>query len=96
MRKATLFTIINLILSGILWLLGILTLLFNILGLWTFWQLCGFGFLFFIPVPAISELLALFYCNREEKKLLTVNLIAFAVSLGLVLLTVGISTSWFW
>ena len=58
-KKTKTFTVINYILSGILWLLGILTLLFNILGLCAPWHLAGFGFVFYIPIPAIFQILAI-------------------------------------
>ena len=96
MTKAKVFTIMNYVISAIGWLLGILTLLFNILGLWTPWQLAGFGFMFYIPVPAISQFLAIYFCNTSEKKLLTMNLISFGISVAFVLLTVLVSTKWFW
>lgn len=96
MKKAKVFTIVNYVLSAIGWLLGILTLLFNILGLWTPWHLAGFGFMFYIPVPIISQFLAIFFCNTLEKKLLTMNIISFVVSVSFVLLTVFVSQRWFW
>lgn len=96
MKKSKLIAVINLVLSALLWLLGILTLLFNILGLWTPWHLAGFAFMFYLPVPAVSQGLSLIFSDPAEKKLKTVNLICFAVSAGFVLLTVLISTSWFW
>ena len=96
MSKAKLFTIINYVFSSILWLLGILTLLFNILGLWSPWHLAGFGFIFYIPIPAITQLIAFCFCNTTEKKFLSMNLVAFAVSAGFVLLTVLVSAKWFW
>ncbi len=96
MTKAKAFTVINYVLSAVLWLLGILTLLFNVLGHWTAWQLVGFGFMFYIPVPVISQFLAIYFCNTAEKKLLAINLISFAISIAFVLLTVFVSTKWFW
>ena len=96
MTKAKLFTVINFVLSAILWVLGILTLLFNILGLWTPWHLAGFGFIFYIPMPAISQFLAIYFCSTAGKKLLTMNLVSFAISIAFVLLTVFVSTRWFW
>jgi len=96
MTKAKVFTVTNYVLSAILWLLGILTLLFNILGLWIPWHLAGFGFMFYIPVPTISQFLAIIFCNTSEKKFLTINFISFAISVSFVLLTVLVSTRWFW
>ncbi len=96
MTKAKAFTTINYVLSAIGWLLGMLTLLFNILGLWTPWHLAGFGFIFYIPVPLISQFFAIYFCNTAEKKLLTMNLVSFVISVSFVLLTVFVFTRWFW
>lgn len=96
MVKAKTITVINYVLSGILWLLGLLTLLFNVLGLWVPWHLAGFGFMFYIHIPAISQVLALFACYGAEKKFLRLNLFSLGISVGFVLLTLFVSTSWFW
>ena len=94
---AKVFTIINYILSGILWLLGILTLLFNILGLWALWHLAGFGFIFYVPVPVIPMLLAIvFSCIAKSTKMMILNFVSLAVSLGFVLFTIFVSVGWFW
>jgi len=91
------FTITNYILSSILWLLGILTLLFNVLGLWAPWHLAGFGFIFYIPVPAISQILAIvFSCVEKHKKTIIMNFVSLIVSISFVLLTVFVSSTWFW
>ena len=97
MKNAKVFTIINFVLSGFLWLLGILTLLFNILGLWTPWHLAGFAFIFYIPIAAISQLLSfVFSCIARENKLVTINSITFFISLGFLLFTILVSSNWFW
>ena len=91
------FTIINYILSSILWLLGVLTLLFNIVGLWAPWHLAGFGFVFYIPVPTISQVLAIvFSCVEKHKKTMIMNFVSLAVSISLVVFTVFVSSTWFW
>ena len=97
MKNAKVFTIINFVLSGFLWLLGILTLLFNILGLWTPWHLAGFAFIFYIPIAAISQLLSfVFSCIARENKLVTINSITFFISLGFLLFTILVYSNWFW
>ena len=66
-------TIVSYILSGILWLLGMLTLLFNVLGLWAAWHLAGLGFIFYIPVPIIPAILffqLFFLVFRKKRNLL--------------------------
>ncbi len=96
MMKAKTITVINYVLSGILWLLGLLTLLFNILGLWVQWHLAGFGFIYYIPVPAGAQLFAIITCDGTAKKFLKLNLFSLGISVGFVLLTLFVSTSWFW
>ncbi len=98
MRKsAKVCTVINLVLSGILWLLGLLTLLFNLLGLWAPWHLAGFAFVFYIPVPILPAILSLVACWLAEKwKLLIFNAASVAVSVGFCLLTIFVSAGWFW
>ena len=94
-KKSKLFTWLNLIFSSILWGMGILTLIFNVLGLWAPWHLAGFGFVFFIPVTLIFSLLSLVF-SYKEKKLLLYNLLFIGVSIIFIVFTVNVSTSWFW
>ena len=97
MKKAKVFTVINFVILGILWLLGVLTLLFNILGLWSPWHLAGYTFVFYIPFAAISQILSfVFSWEAKEKKLITINSITFFVSIGFILFTVFVSATWFW
>ena len=96
-NTAKIITIVSYILSGILWLLGILTLLFNVLGLWAAWHLAGFGFIFYIPVPIIPAILSIvFSCISKEKKFIVMNCISLSVSIGLIPLTIFVSSTWFW
>ena len=96
-KAAKAFTVINYTLSSILWLLGILTLLFNIIGLWAPWHLAGFGFLFYIPISAIPQILAIvFSCVDKNKKAIIMNFASLVISIAFVLLTVLVSSSWFW
>lgn len=97
MGKCKVITIINYIVSGILWLLGVLTLLFNIFGLWELWQFTGFCFLLYISVPLVSQIIAIvFSCTLPSKKYIIMNLISVAVSVGVALFTLFVSTWWFW
>ena len=90
-------TVVNYILSSILWLLGILTLLFNLLGLWAPWHLVGFGFIFYAPVPLIPLILSIvFSCVSKEIKLIVMNGVSLLISIGCILFTVFVSTGWFW
>ena len=97
MNKHKTFTTINYVISGVLWLLGILTFLFNAFGKWTAWQLAGFGFMYYIPIPAVSQCLAIIRSlQAKEKKYIMINLICFVISVGFVFFTVYVSARWFW
>lgn len=90
-------TIVNYIFSGILWILGILTLLFNILGLWAAWHLVGFGFVFYIIFTIPPMLIAIIVsCIEKDKKMLLLNFIALVCSFILAIFTIFISSTWFW
>ena len=52
-------TAVSFVLAIILWTLGVLTFLFNYLGLWAAWHLAGFAFVFYMIIPAIAHLCAL-------------------------------------
>ena len=96
-RVSKVFTVINYVTSGILWCLGVLTLLFNLFGLWAPWHLAGFGFLFFLPVALVPMLVSLVLsCVAGERKFIILNLVALAISVGFAALTFFVSTYWFW
>lgn len=99
--SSTLITVTSYIVSGVLWLLGILTFLFNILGLWAPWHLACFGFVLFIPIPIILNIVAIiFSAVNEEKnirrKYLIINSISLGISLLFIAFTVIVSAGWFW
>ena len=64
--------VINLILSFVLWILGALTFAFNAIGLWAPWHYAGFGFVFYLIIPAAAGAISLFVSikNRNFKNLL--------------------------
>ena len=102
MEKQAKFTsVLNYITSGVLWILGLLTLLFNISGLWKAWHLAGFGVVFVAPFAIIVNIVAL-VCSviitekPQKRKYLIINGIAFAVSVFFVIFTVLVSATWFW
>ncbi len=96
-KTAKIMTIISYSFSCILWLLGILTLVFNALGFFAFWHIVGFGFLFYIPVPVIPVIFStIFSLISNQKQLIIMNLISVAVSVGSILFTLFVSSSWFW
>lgn len=96
-EAAKVLTVINCIFSSVLWLLGVLTLLFNILGLWEFWHLAGFGFIFFMPVSIIPMIFAIVISSIAKKlKFIITNLLFLAISIRFVLFTVFVSSTWFW
>jgi hypothetical protein len=90
-------TVINYVTSGILWCLGVLTLLFNLLGAWEAWHLAGFGFIFFLPVACVPQLVSLVLsCVEGERRYIILNLVALAISAGFVALTFCVTSRWFW
>ena len=90
-------TAVSFVLAIILWTLGVLTFLFNYLGLWAAWHLVGFAFVFYMIIPAIAHLCALgkslFNGNLGQ---LVFNLLTTAVSVVISLFTIYISAGWFW
>lgn len=94
--KAKTMTILNYTLSSVLWLLGILTLLFNILGLWEAWHLVGFGFYFYHPAVVCLQVRALVFSHNEKNKnLMVANYVALAISSASILFTFTIAATWF-
>lgn len=94
---AKIATIVTYVLSTILWILAILTYVFNVLGLWAPWHLAGFGFVFFIPIPLISWFVSFIKsCREGEGKLIFSNIFCAIISVALTLFTVNISAGWFW
>lgn len=89
--------VINLILSFVLWILGALTFAFNAIGLWAPWHLAGFGFVFYLIIPAVAGAISLFVSikNRNFKNLL-LNLLIILFNIIVTLFTVSISATWFW
>lgn len=91
------FTVVNYVMSGVLWLLGILMLLFNILGLWVPWHLAGFAFVFYIPIIAILQIIAIiFSCVAKNKKIIIMNFASLFISIAFALFTIFVSGKWFW
>ena len=91
------FIVFRFIMSSILWLLGILTLLFNVLGLWAPWHLAGFGFVLYTPIPSVTQIIAIvFSCIEKNKKRIVINIVSLAISIAFVLLTFLVSSNWFW
>ena len=81
----------------VLWFLGLLMLLFNILGLWAPWHLAGFSFLFFTPVSVVLTVLAMVFSGTsKETKLVVINSVFTVISIGCVLFTFFVSGTWFW
>ena len=102
MKKAVVITTwINYILSILLWILGILVLLFNILGMWTEWHLAGFGYYFFFIHPMIASGLAILFAtmNKEaavRKKYILHNSIVLGISAVMTVLSLFVFSKWFW
>ena len=96
-KKSKLITLINFILSFILWLLGIFTLVFNILGLWIPWHLAGFAFIFYAPIPLVTAIISLILCYKSfNNKLFLKNLTSLLITIIFILFTMFVSAEWFW
>ena len=79
----------NYVVSGILWPLGILTLLFGYLGPWNLFHLAGFGCICFAPVALIVEISVIVYScieKDDEKKYLLLNLLSLGITAAMILL----------
>jgi hypothetical protein len=87
----------TLVLSIFLWILAVLTLAFNILGLWAPWHLAGFGFVFYLPIPTIASICS-FVASVKEKKagLVFKTLLYILVNAAITAFTVFVSSTWFW
>ncbi len=88
-------TAVSFVLALILWILGVLTFLFNYLGLWVEWHLAGFAFVFYLIIPAIAHLVALGKSIGRGGQFFF-NLLTTAISVIVTLFTVHISAGWFW
>lgn len=91
-RPDKVWSCVNFVLSGILWMLGILTCVLNVARCWEWWQAVGFMFLYFVPIPAISQVLALVFSVKEKsKRLMIANTVSLIVTVAFILLTVLVS-----
>ena len=100
MKKLSLIlTIVSYALGGIAWLLGLMTVVFNVCGLWGPWHLSGFAFIFycFIPVvPHIASFVVSFFTGNKKGKYITLNAISSGLTLFWIFFTVFISSNWFY
>ena len=95
-KAAKIFTIINYVVLSFLWLGALLTLLFNLFGLWAAWHLAGFGTLFYLPVPSVPFGIAVVLsCISEERKLIVANFVSLGITFAALLVWI-VSTTWFW
>ena len=90
------FSIINSVLSAFLWMLGLLTFLTNLFGLWQAWHYVGITFLLQIPIVAASQTAALVFSLRPpSKKLLFWNGAVLLVSACVIWVYFAFLTTWF-
>ncbi len=88
-------TIINFCVSGFSWLLGLLTFLFNLIGLWGYWHLVGFSYAGTLPVVVIVSLLSTLHSwGSGGKKLLILNIICILISIAVGVCTLAFATGW--
>lgn len=99
MKVTKVFSVIHYIHAVILWILAMLTLLFNLLGKWVPWNLAGFGTCFFAFPTAVSALPAIVLSaifSRSSKKHLILNCIALLISIAMFVLLLTVFQRWFW
>ena len=95
MKLTKSLTIVNLVLSCLFWLLGILFFILNVTRCWELWQGVGFLAICCLPAPVISGLLALgFSVKQKSKKLLATNAAALFVTVGVVLFSYFVSAQY--
>ena len=95
MKTAKTFTILNLALSALFWLLGVLFFVLNVSRCWEVWQGVGFLSVYYLPVPAISSLLALFFSVKETcKRLIVTNAAALVITAGVALFSYFVSANY--
>ncbi len=77
----------NYVVSGILWPLGILTLLFGYLGPRNLFHLAGFGCICFAPIALIVEIsVTIYLLVEQEKKYLFPDLLSLGITAAMILL----------
>ena len=101
MKKLKTLAVINGILSGILVLLSLLTLTFNLLGEWVPWNLAGFGFYFYFLVPILFGVYAFmesvtWHEPAARRKYMIYSIVVMIVDLIFTILTFAVFSSWFW
>lgn len=96
-KTALIFNVINCIVSPFLWLLGLLTLLFNLLGQWELWHLAGFAFVFYLFTAITVEILSIvFALISKRKKFIITGFLFVAISTVISLFTALFSSTWLW
>jgi len=97
--KLKYITTIHLVTAGILWLLGILVMVFNLLDLWIPWNMAILASYLYMPVPIAASAAAMVLSARqdeeeERKYWLRRNGIVLAVSAVVTVLTVYVFSIW--
>ena len=84
------------ILTIALWISGILTFAFNLLGFWELWHLAGWSTFFLSPIALILQFVYLFSSSSKGFGSFLTKIIALLTSVGFVWFTINISSTWFW
>ena len=96
MKKIQVITMINFIINGIFWILALLCLLFNILGLWKLWNITCFGSLFYIFITIPSLIIAIIMIIKDSSKLyLNSNIVIAIITVFFAILTFSVFSNWF-
>ena len=97
MKASKVFITVSIVLTSVLFVLGALTLLFNLLGKWWPWNAAAGSFILFMPptVP-VHVLSCVFACKSKFTKRIVASIVLAAVTFLLVIFTVSVSMTWFW
>ncbi len=94
-------TICNYIAAGILWTLGLLEMVFNLLALWEPWQFVGYlYFLWFIPSICLSIYSWIVSKGKKNPEIgtkwLVRNRVVLIISVVVSILALFVFSTWFW
>ena len=93
------FTIVHLCLSCILWLMGLLDLICNLLHYGNLWEPLWFYFVIFSGIPFIFGVIVLFLTffltdGELRKKYILQNAVILAITAAVILFTLTVTSTW--
>ncbi len=82
-------TVTNYVLSGIFWLLVLMSWLFALLGPWSLYHLFGFVSVFFAPISLLCQIISIFVaCKSKEGRYIWQNILPLLISVPVLVLTI--------